>query len=251
MQMPKPGRNPYGVSIFIIGKYNDEPLFELDPGDSAGGMGGSTVASAEVANCVVGRGGLSPDGACGIKFSNSMPGLEKIHMPWTLFFTSIPKFRCFFDTHVSESLITMKELLRILELLWDHEDAIDLDEHQVPIKVLLVDFSNRLRVPVLRSWGPPNYLTLLRVCQAYFLTLSQTGKCFETEDALTCLKSLHQPILANLDETAWTAHFGLDYARWVCLALTLNLVGNLERCVILSTEFDCLLESISGMCYVT
>jgi hypothetical protein len=87
--------------------------------------------------------------------------------------------------------------------------------------------------------------------QAYFLTLSQTGKTFETEDALTCLKSLHQPTRVYLDETAWTAHFGLDYARWVCLALTLNLVGNLERCVILSTEFDCLLESISGMCYVT
>ena len=251
----EPGFNSYGVSVYILGQFAGEPLFRLDPGDAAGGMRGSSVQSDELARCIVGRSGLKPEGYCGERFSNEMPGLERLFMPWTLFFTSIST-RVFFRRHVQEATATLKNLVEILHHLWDDEDAIELYNHVVPIKVLLERYCSALRRSSrfgLQGLGTaPNHHKLKESTSQFFRSPYMTDKSFEIEDALTLVKDVAQAEASqrNFNASHWVAHFGSDYARWICLALMINVVGNLRPCRLLSDEYDILIEGHSGMCYV-
>jgi hypothetical protein len=248
-----PGVNPYGVSVFLKGQHQDEPLFLLDPGEAAGGISSSHIVSNEFARCAVGRGWLAPSGACGEKFHNQMPGLEKIHMPWTLFFTDMSSPGIFFEQHTTVAFETMKALLEILWTLWDHDDAIDLDDDQVPIKVQLEEGYAPLRHQrhlFIGALAPAGHYKLRGSCKRYFA--GANSQSFEVEDALGLIKDLSRPDASerNFHADHWVGHFGFEPARWICLALTINVIENLDRCGTLSTEYDCLLESSSGMCYV-
>jgi hypothetical protein len=252
----RPGFNPLGVSVYILGQFAGEPLFRLDPGEAAGGVGGSHIQSEVLARCIVGRGGLLPEGYCGEKFSNEMPGLERIFMPWVLFFTKISK-RVFFQRHLQEAMATMEGLVHILHQLWDDEDAIDLYNDVAPIKVLLKDYCSALRgFSRFRLSGrlaiTPNHHQLKQSTSQFFQSPSMTDRSFEIEDALTLAKDAteQEANQRNSNASHWVAHFGIDYARWICLALIINAVENIRACEILSAEYDIMLEGHSDICYV-
>lgn len=275
------------MALRFAGMDYDQPIFRTEFKPLIKDFGNSCAPPLGPADAMCGRSHIPiQPGVSGEILTNqpSRVQLSAIPLPFALATVVIPKrWRVILDRHAVWLSKELETLRRIAHSLWDHEDAIDLSQLEVPIKVLLQELSSYLKGGDLRLTSMPSSATtdetgtpiqqrrqkfhslelpscrhhLLQSAKAFFASPEQKGEPIEVEDVLRLLKR-PQPEVVDLGfelvEKAiveeWWAYFGEPRARWIALALMLNIMANLTDVEFLPAEYDVLLDANSGLCYL-
>ena len=271
------------MTLHISGMEHDEPIFRVKSRPVIKDFGVCYAPPLGLADAMCGRSHIPiQPGLSGEILTNqsSTVRLSALPLPFALATVIIPrKWRVIPYRHAAWLSKELETLRRISHSLWDHEDAIDLSEREIPIKVLLQEFSSYLADFDLRVTCAPSSAAvddikrplqefnsselpscrhhLFRSTEAFFASPEQKEQPIEVEDVLRLLKR-PQPEVVDLinglvekDVTnEWWAYFGEGRARWIALALMLNTMANLTDVEVLSSCYDVLLDSTSGLCYL-
>jgi len=228
------------------------------------------IPSLALATAICGGRGLEPDQQCGRKlYGSAAPDWSAIKMPLVLAFATIPLGnRCFFMAQHEWAKTRVLAMIRVCHFLWDHADAIDLDESGTPVKVL---FENIVELIEDRSlvnqeyrglqWRAGGLMELVqgRVSAPSFLD-SDSEAFVELEDAMRLLEKSDSYTFSNealWDEDGlnsivddWFGCFG-ERARWIALLMMLTLLQNMHRAFLLPESFDALFHSPTGTCIIS
>ena len=154
-------------------------------------------------------------------------------------------------------------MLKVCYFLWDHADADDLDENSVPIKIILeeavsyLDTSLERFVSVSASWRLVSLSTLAENALTKFL--KTTNGFIEIEDAVDLLNEAKKYTGSNTaqDENGmnsivatWSSRFGPDMGRWIALNMTMKLLINMIDAMTFPKDFNALLWSGNGKCFI-
>ena len=272
--------------LHIAGMEQDQPIFRIKFRPLTKDPGNSCAPPLGLADAMCGRSHIPiQPGLSGEILTNqsSEVQLSALPLPFALATVVIPiKWRVIPYRHAAWLSKEMETLRRISHSLWDHEDAIDLSEQEIPIKVLLQELSSYLEGDDLRLTSAPSSAAdetgtplqqqlqefrslelpscrhyLLESTKAFFASAEQKEERIEVEDVLRLLKR-PQPKVVDLRFglvekdvlEEWWAYFGMPRARWIALALMLNAMANLTDVELLSDRYDVLLDSASGLCYL-
>lgn len=275
------------MTLRTAGMEHDQPIFRIQFRPLIKDFGNSCAPPLGLADAMCGRSHIPiQPGLSGEILTNqsSKVQLSAIPLPFALATVVIPReWRVILYRHAVWLSKQLETLRRIAHSLWDHEDAIDLSKQEVPIKVLLQELSSYLERVDLRltstfssatasEMGTPiqgrlRKLSSLRLpsCRhsllesttAFFAFSEQKDEPIEVEDVLRLLNR-PQPEIVDLTfglvrkdvVEEWWAYFGEPRARWIALALMLNTMANLTDVEFLPAEYDVLLDSASGLCYL-
>ena len=275
------------MTLHIVGMEQDQPVFRIKFRPLSKDFGNYCAPPLGLADAMCGRSHIPiQPGLSGEFLTNQSSNvqLSALPLPFALVTVVIPKdWRVIPYRHAAWLSKELETLRRISHLLWDHEDAIDLSEQEVPIKVLLQELSSYLEGVDLRLTSAPSSATadetgtpiqkqlhrfdsqtlpscrhhLFKSTKAFFASPERKEEPIEIEDVLRLLKR-PQPKVVDLRfglvekkvVEEWWAYFGEPRARWIALALMLNAMANLTDVELLSSRYDVLLDSASGLCYL-
>ena len=188
------------------------------------------------ADAMCGGAGLAPDQMCGrTVYSSSMPGWEVVRVEKAFAFTLIPaQNRCYFHEQWAWLGQRIVHMASVVDYLWDHAEASDLDEQQVPIKVRWEGVKEDLQihdgaVKHVRSTVGYRLLNFVSEVQSGLqAALRASDSAFvEVEDAVELL--MRSEKYANKDRVFWDDDgmnqivddwwglFGPDRARWIAI----------------------------------
>ncbi|KAH1912575.1 hypothetical protein KXW47_007498, partial [Aspergillus fumigatus] len=140
----------------------------------------TVLPSKELAEAIVGSGGLPPTDTLGPNFVCSEGGYEKVQMPYALFLTVLPLNKCvLFKCQMDLALSLLDIMLPMLDCAWDHDDAYECGPDDVPIKIrveaLQVIPERLASMRHFTSGDPPNRtafdlrtMILQKECKKYF-----------------------------------------------------------------------------------
>lgn len=275
------------MALHITGMEHDQPIFRIKFKPLIKDFGNFCAPPLGLADAMCGRSHIPiQPGLSGEILTNqsSKVQLSAVPLPFALVTVVIPKkWRVITYRHAAWLSKELETLRRISHSLWDHEDAIDLSEQEVPIKVLLQELSSYLEVIDLKLTSAPLSAAadetgtsiqkrlqefqslmlpscrhhLLESTKAFFASPEQKEEPIEVEDVLRLLKR-PQPEVVDLRfglvekdvVEKWWAYVGEPRARWIALALMLNAMANLTDVEILPGRYNVLLDSASGLCYL-
>lgn len=275
------------MTLHIVGMEQDQPIFRIKFRPLLKDYGNYCAPPLGLADAMCGRSHIPiQPGLSGEILTNQSSNvqLSALPLPLALVTVVIPKkWRVIPYRHAAWLSKELETLRRISHSLWDHEDAIDLSDQEIPIKVLLQELSSYLEGFDLRLTSAPSSAApnetgtpiqqplldfdslrvpscryhLLESTKAFFASPEQKEKPIEVEDVLRLLKR-PQPKVVDLRfglvekeiVEEWWTYFGEPRARWIALALMLNAMANLTDVEILSSRYDVLLDSASGLCYL-
>ena len=271
------------MTLHISGMEHDKPIFRVKFGPVIKDFGGFHAPPLGLADAMCGRSHIPiQPGLSGEILTNqsSTVRLSALPLPFALATVVIPrKWRVIPYRHATWLSKELETLRRISHSLWDHEDAIDLSEQEIPIKVLLQEFSSYFEGVDLRVTSAPSSAAvddierplqvfnssrlpscrhhLFKSTKAFFASPEQKEQPIEVEDVLRLLKRPQPEVVDLIDGLVekdvtdeWWAYFGEGRARWIALALMLNAMANLTDVEVLSGWYDVLLDSASGLCYL-
>ncbi|KAK5048282.1 hypothetical protein LTR84_005952 [Exophiala bonariae] len=232
------------------------------------------IPSRAYAAAMCGLSQLSPDTVGGRRlFSSAAPYWETIKVPLVLAFTLLPiENRCFFEEQYRWVVERIAAMVKVNEALWDHADAIDLDDHDVPIKVRLRELAATKflkDVDINQAQNANHYTTDSRFERLNDLAQRQLrtwedfcegGDSIELEDAVFLLErsNTYAPTdfraLNEDGETEvlrdWWGRFGEERARWIALAMTAKLLLNMCQSFTLPATFSSLLHQPSSTVFL-
>ncbi|KAG4261989.1 hypothetical protein FPRO03_11457 [Fusarium proliferatum] len=153
------------------------------------------IPTLELATAICGGQGLKPDQRCGGKslYGSEAPDWSTVKMPLAMAFATIPSAnRCYFTAQCRWAKERLSAMIRVCQFLWDHADAIDLDESGMPVKVrveLMTELIDE-RFPEADGclqWGAGGLMDLVdgQIAESSFL---DSGEFIEIEDAVTLLE---------------------------------------------------------------
>ncbi|KAH0556296.1 hypothetical protein GP486_005779 [Trichoglossum hirsutum] len=230
------------------------------------------IPSEKFAIAMCGGKGLEPDKSC-LKtvYSSRETGWDLIKIPMAFAFATIPtQNRCYFAEQWEWITKRCVHMLDVCHYLWDHAEAIDLDENQVPMKVLLEDVRGSLTFTggeIRRTLSSSGWrlLALDNAVQPSLLSLLQPADAVsedfvEIEDAVNLLMksdgySNSDKVFWDDDGTNrivddWVGLFGPQKARWTALHMTVKLLINACDALVFPQSFNPLLHSGTGTCFI-
>ncbi|KAL8691666.1 MAG: hypothetical protein Q9218_003166 [Villophora microphyllina] len=232
----------------------------------------ATIPAKKLALAMCGGEGLTAETICTKRlFSSSAAGWELIKMPIAFAFATIPaENRCYFLEQWEWLAQRSAAMVDVCFYLWDHADAIDLDDVGTPIKILWEEATALLdrdhdRINFIREHIDWKLQALRDTVNAALLALIGTpdegsGAFVEIEDAVELLMEANEYDASNRipwDEDGqnqiiddWWGRFGPDKARWVALHMTLKLLSNMRNALRVPSSFSPLLRSGTGKCFV-
>ena len=223
-----------------------------------------------LATAICGGRGLEPDQQCGGKklYGSQAPDWNNVKMPLALAFATIPAAnRCFFMAQYEWAKGRLSAMIPVCHFLWDHADAIDLDDSGTPVKVLLetmnelideryLDFQEHLGL----QWRAGGLMDLVqgRIAAPSFL---DSEGFVEIEDAVTLLEKsssytkdeekFRDDDGLNRIVDDWWGCFGERRAKWIALLMMLTLLQNMNMALLLPKSFDALFHSPKGTCIIS
>ncbi|KAJ9419634.1 hypothetical protein FOXG_07064 [Fusarium oxysporum f. sp. lycopersici 4287] len=223
-----------------------------------------------LATAICGGRGLEPDQQCGGKklYGSEAPDWSTVKFPLAMAFATIPPAnRCFFMEQYEWAKGRLWAMIRVCHFLWDHADAIDLDESGTPVKVLLETMTELIDERYLEfqatrglQWRAGGLMDLVqgRIAAPSFLD----SKGFvEIEDAVTLLEK--SGLYTKDDEEFWDNDglnhivddwwgcFGERRAKWIALLMMLTLLQNMNMALLLPESFNALFHSPTGTCIIS
>ncbi|KAF9766560.1 hypothetical protein IL306_001014 [Fusarium sp. DS 682] len=223
-----------------------------------------------LATAICGGRGLEPDQQCGGKrlYGSEAPDWSTVKMPLAMAFATIPPSnRCFFMAQYVWAKRRLSAMIRVCHFLWDHADAIDLDESGTPVKVLFETMTELIDVNVLEfqelrglQWKAAGLMDLVqgRIAAPSFL---ESEGFVEIEDAVNLLEKSgsytkddeefldHDGLNRIVDD--WWGCFGERRAKWIALLMMLTLLQNMNQALLLPEPFDALFHSPTGTCIIS
>ena len=228
------------------------------------------IPALRLATAICGGRGLEPDQQCGGKklYGSGAPDWSTVKMPLAMAFATIPASnRCFFMAQYEWAKGRVSAMVRVCHFLWDHADAIDLDESGTPVKVLLEIMTDIIDVEHLeyQAYGGLRFragglmdLVQGRIAAPDFL---ESEGFAEIEDAVTLLEKSGS--YTKDDEKFWDDDglnrivddwwgcFGERRAKWIALLMMLTLLQNMDMALLLPKSFDALFHSPTGTCIIS
>ncbi|KAL9585323.1 MAG: hypothetical protein Q9203_004293 [Teloschistes exilis] len=260
--------------ISVPSEFNGQPLVHINlrPMTVFAPYDRATMPAEKLARAMCGGEGLAADTLCTKPlFGSSAGGWDLVKVPLAFAFTAIPvENRCYFLPQWEWLAQRSAAMIDVSFNLWDHADAIDLDDAGIPIKILWEEATALLD----RDHGRVNFVhdhidwklqTLKDAVDASLLALmgnsnDKSVAFIEIEDAVELLVKANEYDASSKipwDEDGqnqivddWWGRFGSDKARWVALHMTLKLLSNMRDALRFPSSFSSLLRSGSGRCFV-
>ena len=232
------------------------------------------VPSEDFAVAMCGVGGLQPDRSCNdvAVYSSNESGWDQIRVPLALAFTKVPmQNRCYFPEQQKWLDARSSAMLTVCHYLWDHAEAIDIEENGIPVKVIIEEVAaHRKYVNDSRGYSDRSksvswrLASLENVVQAGLQASLRSGEgnpdFIEIEDAIDLLEKADgykdedrllrdEDGMNNVVED-WWGRFGPERARWVALDMMVKLLLNLGNHLAFPDSFGALLHSGTGTCFV-
>ncbi|RDK42430.1 hypothetical protein M752DRAFT_300648 [Aspergillus phoenicis ATCC 13157] len=238
--------------------FNNQPLVEIRYADDPHYGLSTSVPSQQFATSIVGTGGIKPQATFNFEYNCSVPGYEAVSMPNLMCMFAFQRHAVIFSSQFQVSYTLWRFFTEVLDTMWDHDDAWECGEDQIPIKVhveeyltFAKDFSSPVR-DGLNYWTLKSIGSVLtHACYEFFV--GHPKRQFEIEDILRFLQSARK-MLADEHHSkeeyagSWYRLYGTEMSRWLLLAQTLTLGSNISRVWPLPGSFDILREHAS--CYV-
>ncbi|KAK3939298.1 acyl transferase/acyl hydrolase/lysophospholipase [Diplogelasinospora grovesii] len=258
--------------ISVPASHRTVPVVQMSIRPNTVFMGGdeTPIPSQGLAQAMCGGGpGLPPDTLCEKRiYSSNAEAWDTVKMPQALAFATIPiKHRCLFPSQLQWAQDRIRSLLKVCHFLWDHADATDLAESEIPIKVLLVEMTGSVDYGGLirqerqgLHWKTRGLMdeVVAHVSRPTFL--QDELDFVEIEDAVTLLEK--SGTYSDADEISWDrdgknqvvdewwGYLGETRARWVALLMVLMLLENVHHALILPEPFEQLIHSRTGTCFI-
>lgn len=238
--------------------YEDLPVVKVRYAEDPHFVDHTIIPSTEFAHAIVGASGLAPNSWFPITFKCTVPGHEKIEMPWAMALVSFNRHTVIFSSQFCRALLLLKSCADLLDLAWDDDDAWECTPDQVPIRVCVGEFRSFVKSQRVSS-GVDYYemeyrVSVLRaVCFDYFKQHSSKLE-FQNEDIRNLLKDAENfptnpsPPSQKQLVMQWYGLCGYEGSRWILLALSLTLGLNLGKVWVLPNSFDVLRDH--SMCYM-
>ena len=238
--------------------YADLPVVKVRYAEDLHFIDRTLIPSAEFAHAIVGASGLAPDVWFPATFICTVPGHEKVEMPWVMALVTFHRHDVIFSSQFRRALLLWKLCADLLDMAWDCDDAWECTPDQIPIRVCVGEFRSFAKSHGV-FLGVNFYQMQLRSsvlkasCFDYFKKRSSELK-FENENIRGLLKqaenSLMNPDLPSKEQLfeQWYALYGYEGSRWILLALSLTLGSNLSKVWVLPKSFDVLRDY--SMCYM-
>ena len=231
------------------------------------------IPDAAFADTMCGGAGLAPDTMCGrTVYASRMPGWDVIRVGQAFAFALVPQQnRCYFAEQWRWLARRTACMVTVCHYLWDHANAIDLDNNQVPVKVQWEETVSQLEIKdgaVAHVMGAMSWRlqVLVPVVQSGLqAALRSQGDgpeaSVEIEDAVGLLmrsdqyKSADDRVFWDDDGKNrivddWWGLFGAEKARWIALDMTIKLILNMSDALVFPESFGELLHSGSGTCLI-
>ncbi|KAL9581280.1 MAG: hypothetical protein Q9212_003989 [Teloschistes hypoglaucus] len=260
--------------ISVPSEFNGQPLVHMNlrPMTVFAPYERASMPEEKLARAMCGGEGLAADTLCTEPlFGSSAGGWDLVKVPLAFAFAVIPaENRCFFLPQWEWLAQRSAAMIDVSFNLWDHADAIDLDNTGIPIKILWEEATALLD----RDHGRVNFVhdhidwklqALRDAVDAALLVLMDNANdssvaFIEIEDAVELLVKANEYDASSKvpwDEDGqnqivddWWGRFGSDKARWVALHMTLKLLSNMRDALRFPSSFSPLLRSGTGKCFV-
>jgi hypothetical protein len=146
----------------------------------------------------------------------------------------------------------------ILDQAWDHDDAFECSQNQVPIKIRVESYRSYAKVQMPAYDGNSHRHSMLASVlrherERYFD--EHAGLSFENENQVRLLRRAEAMIdlepKSDKDSLVekWDALYGFETTRWLLLAMTVALDSNCSSVQALPESFEILRQSPN--CYIT
>ncbi|KAI4248753.1 MAG: hypothetical protein LQ352_005817 [Teloschistes flavicans] len=260
--------------ISVPTELNGQPLVHMNlrPTTIFAPYNRATMPAVKLARAMCGGEGLTADTLCTKPlFRSSAGGWDLVKVPIAFAFTMIPvENRCYFLAQWEWLARRSAAMIDVSFYLWDHADAIDLDDTGIPIKILWEEAMGLLdrddgRVTLVHDHIDWKLQAIRDTVDAALLALlgnpDDVSVAFvEIEDAVELLVKASEYDASNKvswDEDGqnqivddWWGRFGPDKARWVALHMTLKLLSNMRNALRFPSSFSPLIRSGTGKCFV-